>query len=149
MDSHTSTFLFAWNPIKYEWLEIGERIEELKRGEIVREDWSCASKKVKLGDRAFLSIVGAEPRGIFASGHVASELFIGENHRGKQANRIMIEFDVLLDPAKESILTLDILNIGSLEKQLWTPQASGISIRPELTEELEALWQDFLKTRTS
>lgn len=149
MDSHTpATFLFAWNPLKYEWREIGECIEALKRGESVKEDWSCATKKVKPGDRAFLSVVGAEPRGIFASGYVASDLFLGKNHRGKMANRVMIEFDVLLNPAKESILTLDILNIGNLEKQLWTPQASGISIRPELVEELEALWQDFLQTRT-
>jgi hypothetical protein len=142
-----NTFLFAWNPVKYEWREIGACMEAMHRGESVKEDWSCATKKIKQGDRAFISVVGVEPRGIFASGYVASELFIRENHRGKMANRVMIEFDVLLDPAKESILTLDILNIGQLEKQLWTPQASGISIRPELVEELEALWQDFLQTR--
>lgn len=150
MDSHIpNTFLFAWNPVKYEWREIGECIEALKRGESVKEDWSCATKKVKPGDRAFLSVVGVEPRGIFASGYVASDLFLGKNHRGNMANRVMIQFDVLLNPAKESILTLDILNIGHLEKQLWTPQASGISIRPELVEELEAVWQDFLQTRKS
>lgn len=143
----SNTFLFAWNPVKFEWREIDERIAELRQGEHVKEDWSCATKKVKPGDRAFLSVVGAEPRGIFASGYVASELFPGKNHRGNMANRVMIAFDVLLNPAKESILTLDILNIGPLEKQLWTPQASGISIRPELVEELEALWQDFLQTR--
>ncbi len=144
-----NTYLFAWNPVKYEWHTISECIDALKRGESVKEDWSCASKKVKPGDRAFLSVVGTEPRGIFASGYVASDLFLGKNHRGNMANRVMIEFDVILNPAKESILTLDILNIGNLEKQLWTPQASGISIRPELVEELEALWQDFLQTRNS
>lgn len=143
----TNTFLFAWNPVKFEWREINERIAELRKGESVQEDWSCATKKVKPGDRAFLSVVGTEPRGIFASGYVASELFLGKNHKGNMANRVMIAFDVLLNPAKEPILTLDILNIGQLEKQLWTPQASGISIRPELVEELEALWQDFLHSR--
>jgi 5-methylcytosine-specific restriction protein A len=145
---HLNTFLFAWNPVKYEWPEIAKQIEALHRGERVKEHWSCATKKIKPGDRAFVSIVGIEPKGIFASGRVVSELFIGENHRGKMANRVMIEFDVLLDPSKEPILTLDILNIGPLEKQVWTPQASGISIKPELVEELEALWQDFLKTRS-
>jgi len=150
MNSHTpNTFLFGWNPVKYEWREINECIHALRKGESVKEDWSCASKKVKPGDRAFLSVLGVEPRGIFASGYVASELFLGKNHRGNMANRVMIEFDVLLNPAKESILTLDLLKIGNLEKQLWTPQASGISIRPELVEELEALWQDFLQTRIS
>jgi hypothetical protein len=140
-------FLFAWNPLKYDWPEIGECIQKLKQGERVTENWSCSSKQVKPGDRAFLCIVGAQPRGIFASGYVASELFMGENHRGKKANRILIEFDVLLNPAKESILTRDILTIENLEKQLWTPQASGISIKADLVGELEALWQDFLQTR--
>lgn len=150
MENHQSaTFLFAWSPVKYEWLEINERIAELGRGKSVKEDWSCVSKKVKKGDRAFLSVVGAEPRGIFASGYVASDLFLGKNHRGKIANRVMIEFDVLLNPAKEPILALELLRMGNLDKQLWTPQASGISIRPELVDELEALWQNFLETRTT
>lgn len=144
-----NTFLFAWNPVKYQWHEIDECIDELRQNKSVQENWSCATKKVKPGDRAFLSVVGAGPRGIFASGYVASEIFPGKNHRGKIANRVMIEFDVLLNPSKESILTLELLRIGNLDKQLWTPQASGISIRPELTEELEALWQDFLETRHS
>ena len=91
-------------------------------------------------------LVGAEPRGIFASGYVASEPFFGKNHRGKENYRVLVDFDVLLNPNKETILTLDILKIGRMEKQQWSPQGSGISIKPELTEELEALWQDFLKT---
>ncbi|MES2133580.1 MAG: hypothetical protein V4506_14625 [Bacteroidota bacterium] len=140
-----NTFLFAWNPIKFAWPEIKDLSEQLKRGKKVTEDWSCAShKKIKKGDRAFLSLVGVEPRGIFASGYVASEPFIGKNKRGKENYRVLIEFDVLLNPDKETILTLDIIKIGKLEKQQWTPQASGISIKPEITEELEALWQDFL-----
>ncbi|MES2514467.1 MAG: hypothetical protein V4580_10000 [Bacteroidota bacterium] len=60
--------------------------------------------------------------------------------------RVLVEFDVLLDPFNEPILTLDILNIGAMTRQLWTPQASGISIRPELLDELEALWTDFLSS---
>ena len=147
MNQPAKAFLFAWNPVKYEWPEIVERIASLRKGEIVREEWNCMSKQVRRGDRAFLSVVGKEPRGIFASGYVVSELFIGRNHRGKMANRIVIEFDTLRDPYKESILTLKILKVGALEKQLWTPQASGISIKAEFLEELEALWQDFLQTR--
>ncbi len=144
--SPINTYLFVWNSIKWPWPEIGERSRQLKRGEKVSEDWSCAShKKVKKGDRAFLSLAGAEPRGLFASGYVGSDPFIGRNHRGKENYRVIIDFDVLLDPAKEPVLTLDILNIGRLEKQSWTPQASGISVKPELVNELELLWQDFLQ----
>ena len=148
MDKPKNTFLFSWNPVKFSWPELGEQSDLLKRGGKVEERWTCAShKKVKTGDRAFLSCVGVEPRGLFASGYVSSEAFIGSNRKGNDAYRVLIDFDVLLDPAKEPILTLDVLKIGPMEKQLWTPQASGIAIKPELLEELEALWQDFLSYR--
>jgi len=148
MNAPKNTFLFSWNPIKFSWPEIGEQAELLRNGGKVEESWTCAShKKVKPGDRAFISIVGVKQRGLFASGYISSEPFIGRNRKGNDAYRVMIDMDVLLDPFSESILTLDILALGRMEKQLWTPQASGILIRPELVEELEALWQDFLSTR--
>lgn len=140
-----NTFLFSWNPIKFSWPELSKESEKVKQGKKVQGNWTCAShKKIKIGDRAFFSVVGAEPRGLFASGYVSSEPFIGKNRKGKDAYRVLIDFDVLLDPANDPILTFDILKIGRMEKQLWTPQASGIIIKPELVEELEALWKDFL-----
>jgi hypothetical protein len=148
MNEAKNTFLFCWNPIKFSWPEIGEQSDLVRSGGKVQESWTCAShKKVKPGDRAFFSIVGVKERGIFASGTVSSEPFIGKNRKGNDAYRVMVEFDVLLDPSHEPILTLEILNIGRMEKQLWTPQASGIIIKPELLEELELLWEDFLSTR--
>jgi len=146
-NKNINTFLFAWNPVKFEWPEIAEQSQLLRSGGKVVEDWSCAShKKVKKGDRAFISLVGVGTRGIFASGYIVSEPFIGRNKKGKENYRVLIDLDVLLNPNAEPILTLDLLAIGKLGKQLWTPQASGISIRPELTEELEALWEDFQNT---
>lgn len=143
----TPAFLFAWNPVKFEWPEIGEQSALVKEGGQVIESWSCAShKKVKKGDRAFFSVVGSKPAGIFASGHVTSEPFIGKNRKGREAYRVLIEFDVLLDPNTEPILSMEIIKMGKMEKQVWAPQASGISIKQEITEELEALWLDFLNT---
>ena len=148
MSEPKPTFLFSWNPVKYDWPEIGEQSVLVRKGGNVQDDWSCAShKKVKPGDRAFFSLVGVKQRGIFASGHIVSEPFIGKNHKGNDAYRVRVEYDVLLDPATEPILTLDILSIGRMEKQLWTPQASGITIKAELVEELEAVWEDFLSYR--
>jgi 5-methylcytosine-specific restriction protein A len=148
MNEQYNTFLFSWNPIKFPWPELSEQIELLKKGGKVQESWTCAShKKVKKGDRAFVSYVGLEPRGLFASGYVSSEPFIGKNRKGNDAYRVLIDFDVLLDPAKEPILTLELLKMGKMEKQLWTPQASGIAIKTELLEELEAVWEDFISSR--
>ncbi|HEY1040524.1 MAG TPA: HNH endonuclease, partial [Bacteroidia bacterium] len=139
------TWLFVWNPEKWPWPEIGEDSKRLKQGGIIQENWNCVShKKVKTGDRAFVAKVGALPRGIFASGHVASEPFPAKSRKGKDIHNVLIDFDVILDPAQTGILTLELLNMSDLSKQLWTPQSSGISIKLELIEELEALWQDFL-----
>lgn len=141
-----NTFLFAWNPVKWPWPEIGESITLLKNGKKVSETWTCVShKKVKPGDRAFFTKVGGEPRGIFASGHITSEPFLSKGRKGKDIFCVTVEFDVLLDPATTPILTLDILNIGKLEKQLWTPQSSGITIKEEFSKELELVWNDFLE----
>ena len=85
-----------------------------------------------------------------ASGYATTIPFPDVHWRkGKQdrkTNYIYIDFDVLLNPEKEPILSLDLLNTGQLAAQQWTPQTSGISIRPNLVEELEALWFDFLTT---
>jgi 5-methylcytosine-specific restriction protein A len=145
-----NTFLFAWNPDKWKWTTLEQSIEQLENSGKVTERWSCVSHKtIKPGDRAFLVRLGSEPRGIFAAGYVVSEPFLSKHWSGedKDVYRVLIDFEVLLNPENESILTLDILKTGNLEKQQWTPQSSGISIKPELVEELEAVWFDFLTTQ--
>ena len=145
-----NTYLFAWNPDKWKWTTLEQSIEQLENSGKVTERWSCVSHKtIKTGDRAFLVRLGSEPRGIFAAGYIVSEPFLSKHWSGedKDVYRVLIDFEVLLNPEKEPILTLDILKTGNLEKQQWTPQSSGISIKPELVEELEAVWFDFLTTQ--
>lgn len=140
-----STFLFVWNPAKWPWPELGQDSAALAKGDTVEEAWNCVShKKVKRGDRAFISQVGTEPRGIFASGTVSSEPFLAKTPKGKEIYHVLINFDMILDPAASPILTLDILNTSQLARQLWTPQSSGISVKPELVQELEGLWHYFV-----
>ena len=145
-----NTYLFVWNPDKWNWTTLEQSIEQLENSGKATEGWSCRSfKTIKSGDRAFLARVGSEPRGIFAAGFVASEPFLSKHWSGedKDVFRVLIDFEVLLNPEEEPILTLDILNTGNLQAQQWTPQSSGISVRPELTDELEAVWFDFLTTQ--
>lgn len=140
-------FLFGWNPIKFEWANLDEDIATLRSGGTLVDNWSAASHKIiQPGDRAFVVRVGAEPKGIFASGVISSEPYVAYRN-GRHYYRVNIQFDTLLNPDKEPILTLDILKTGDLAKQTWTPQASGISIKPELVDELEGVWQDFLDNR--
>jgi 5-methylcytosine-specific restriction enzyme A len=152
-----NSYLFVWNPAKWsQWTDpnnepyIEKNIEELKNTGKVTLMWSCRShKSIRPGDRAFLARVGSIPRGIFASGKVVSAPFLSQHWSGedKDVPRVLIEFDTLLNPEKEPILTVDNLDKGNLSKQTWAPQSSGISIRPEATDELEEEWFEFLRTQ--
>ncbi|WP_183579454.1 hypothetical protein HDF18_23215 [Mucilaginibacter sp. X5P1] len=137
-------YLFGWNPVKWAWHDIDEDIQKLSANGGLEETWSVASHKtIQPGDRAYIVRLGLEPKGIFASGIVTSEPFLALR-KGRTYYRIIITLDVLLNPDKEPILTFDILKTGNLASQTWTPQGSGIAIRPELVDELEGVWQDFL-----
>lgn len=137
-------YLFGWNPAKFKWENLDDDIAKLQSGHKLEEDWSCASHKtIKPGDRAYIVRVGQEPKGIFASGIISSEPFLALR-KGRTYYRVAITLDVLLNSDNQPILSLDILKTGNLAAQTWTPQASGISIRPELVDELEGVWQDFL-----
>jgi len=140
-------YLFGWNPLKFEWADLDEDIGKLAATGQLTDNWSVVSHKtIQSGDRAYVVRVGVEPKGIFASGVISSAPYLAFR-KGRHYYRIEIKFDVLLNPAKEQILTLDILKTGNLAAQTWTPQASGISIRPGLVDELEGVWMDFLETR--
>jgi len=137
-------YLFGWNPIKFAWDDLDEDVKRVLAGEKLEDNWSVVSHKtIQPGDRAYIVRVGQEPKGIFASGYITSEPYLALR-KGRTYYRIAITFDILLNPDKEPILTLDILKTGNLAAQTWTPQASGISIKPELVDELEGVWLDFL-----
>jgi 5-methylcytosine-specific restriction protein A len=145
-----NTYLFVWNPKRWTWDTLEDDIEEVNETGNCPESWSCGvNKSISKDDRAFLIRVGAEPKGIMGAGFVTSAPFIDRHWNGedREAFYVDINFETLLNPEKEPILTLDLLKTGGLAAQNWTPQASGISIRPELVGELEALWFDFLITQ--
>jgi 5-methylcytosine-specific restriction enzyme A len=143
------TYLLVWNPIRWPWEHIEKNIEEVNKFGKCSENWSCANNKsIEQGDRVFLIKVGTEPKGIIGAGYVITPPYPGKHWSGenKETLYVDVEFEALLNPDKEPILTLDILKVGKLAAQHWTPQSSGISIKPELVDELEAVWFDFLNT---
>lgn len=144
------TYLFAWNPEKWNWTTLEENIEELQQTGRVTQMWSCAShKSIKVGDRAFLIKLGKGNRGIIGAGFVATQPFLAKHWSGseKMVPRINIDFEALLNPNEEPILSINLLNQGKLINQHWSTQSSGISIKSELSEELESVWFDFLTTQ--
>ncbi|MCF2494286.1 HNH endonuclease [Dyadobacter chenhuakuii] len=145
-------YLFVWNPLVWEWPNLEQAIEQInERGSYI-EDWSCsAHRKVKPGDRAFLMKLGVAPKGIIGSAIIISDAVRTDGRRGEEKivsrMRVKLDFDILLNPDVDPILPYDILNQGEFSKQNWLSQSSGISIRPNLVAELEALWFDFVSTQ--
>jgi len=145
-----NTFLFAWNPKQWNWENFEQSIEELEKTGRVMQQWSCAShKSIRVGDRAFLIQLGRGKRGIIGAGFVATAPFLAKHWDGteRMVPRVIIDFEALLNSDKEPILQIDLLKKDKLIIQNWSPQASGISIKSEITEELESIWFNFLNTQ--
>ena len=137
------------NPTKWYWEDLDDTIDLIKQTGCVTESWSVAShKKVQPGDRAFLLRLGVEPKGIIGAGIVTSHAFLSPHWSGENKLRykVMIDFEVLLNPDKQPLLSLELLKQGGLENYNWTPRSSGVEIPQRYVEELEAVWMDFLKT---
>lgn len=144
-----NTYLLTWNPLKWDWKELKNQIEYLNQRGTAEDRWSCGnSKSIRKGDRIFLTRLGNEPRGIFASGYALTPPYpdIHWNEQtGKTTNYINIEFDVLLDPESDQIFGQEFIEkIDPKKIQHWFPQQSGISINSEIVDSLETSWFDFI-----
>lgn len=144
-----NTYLFVWNPNRWTWDNLDNDIEQVNLNGRCSIRWSCGNtKSIKSGDRVFLIKIGTQPKGIIGAGFATTAPYSDKHFldKNKEAFYITADFETLLNPDTDPILTLDMLNTGKLAQQNWTPQASGISIRPELIDELEAIWFEFIKT---
>jgi hypothetical protein len=105
-------YLFGWNPLKFAWEDLDDDIKKLLAEGSLTDNWSVVSHKaIRPGDRAYIVRVGVEPKGIFASGFIASPPYSAIRN-SRSYYRIKIALDVLLDPGKEPILSLDFLKTG-------------------------------------
>jgi 5-methylcytosine-specific restriction protein A len=83
---------------------------------------------------------------MMGSGVVTTESFLSPHWSGDGhlVPRVIIEFDALLHPDRDELLSLNRLEGGELSTQLWTPQASGISISDDVLGALESEWFNHL-----
>ena len=145
-----TTYLFTWNPARWDWTYLEDSIAEIQLNGYCSETWSCGvTKKIHTGDRAFLMKQGQEPRGIIASGWVASDVFEDthwdEDRRteGKIALYVDVDWDTLLDPSVE-VFPHAWLDGGIYSGMHWQPQASGVRIPDDIADQLERDWARFL-----
>ena len=144
------TWLFTWNPKRWKWddkyyghLELKHQIAQVGRAFAT---WSCGrNRSIKTGDRIFLIRLGAEPRGIVASGIAATDVFEGPHwdrermKKGAVCRRIYIEFDRIVDADNEAILSIDVLK-DRIPDVCWSSQSSGIEIPVSAAVEVETIW---------
>jgi len=146
------SWLFTWNPNLSSWDTLPEDREQTLKGGTVILRWSAASTKIMVGDRAFLSRTGKEPKGVFAVGNIVVDPYkdahwdVQKALAGKTANYVKIEFLRIHDPLKgDPIITNDDLMKITVDNQKWIPQNSGIGIKPRSAGVLQKLWNQLLK----
>lgn len=145
-----NTYILLWNPKRWNWDTIEQDIEQADLTGRCSQRWSCGNiKSIQPGDRIFLLRLGTEPRGLVAAGFATSKPFV-EKHwetQDRDAYYITLDFEIILNADKEPILTVEMLSLRKiLQEQNWSPQSS-LSVKPEVVDELEAVWSDFLTSQ--
>lgn len=150
-----ATYLLAWNPKRWWWKDLPDLIREIEEeGSTVRR-WSCGnSTRIKQGDRLFLIRLGEEPKGILASGTAESGWYEAPHwdpakaRLGVTTHYVDVEFDALLDPDEEPILSRAFLDTPPFSDQHWDTQSSGIRIHDHVAAALEEEWAQYLDLET-
>lgn len=139
-------WLMAWNPDSWEWSSFQDDRLRVARGENLTLRWRTNSKQLKEGDTAYLMRLGQSPKGLVARGSVASEVYEDDHYdteRAKLGEKVLyvdLSLTDLRDPTVEPYLSLADLKGGTTDEQNWTPQGSGIEIKPRSAKLVAGLW---------
>lgn len=141
-----ATFLFAWNPKKWEWSEdqLRQQILRVATTGSAEDRWSCGNRRdLPAGSRFFLIRLGTEPKGIVGSGQTESEPELRPHWNaalarlGKEALYVDLRFDFL---SKEPPIPWDELQEPPYSDVSWGIQASGVLLSERVSDGLEQLW---------
>lgn len=149
-----NTWLLNWNPSNKGWNweeqddEFGynNTVKTIKSGGTVFFCWKCVSKQIKTGDRIFMVKLGDPPRGIFATGYAASDTYDSTytDDNGEEATERVVDICItgFWDYHTDDLISQDFLK-SKFPDQQWSPQGSGISIKPEAARWLIDNWNSF------
>jgi hypothetical protein len=147
-----STWLLVWNPDRFEWSseQMREAIARLDSGEDEEGRWSAGvTRGLRRGDRCYFVRLGSEPRGIFASGRILTDVQVGAHWDkeqaalGKSMLYVVYRLDELLDPSATAVLSVKRLT-EQFPTVTWNPQASGTHVPDQACRQLEVEWQQHL-----
>lgn len=139
-------WLLTWNPNNWNWFDFDDNVVQTQSGRTCLGEWSCANTHVKVGDRVFLTMLGTQNNnGIIASGFAGSESYEDDHWdsqraaNGEKTRYIDVNFDWIADFRQQPYIRQEVL-VQKFPDQKWNPQGSGISIKEQYIEALEALW---------
>lgn len=144
-DTGLPTYLLTWNPDKFAFPEMSERVRERAEGRAVRFGWSSGNRtRMKRGARVFLMRQGVEPRGLVGAGTVDGDISEEPHWDPKQAaqnktfHSVPVLWDALLaEPAISREELFDRFPSGP-----WDSAASGIEIGRANAASLAKQWED-------
>ncbi|MEW8063547.1 MAG: AAA family ATPase [Candidatus Thiodiazotropha endolucinida] len=147
-DARVRSWLFSWNPSNWEWESIANDRDATHEGKTVTHRWGCANQDASTGDKAFLVRTGEPPKGIIAIGNVVSDPYEAPHwdeakaEQGKLYRYVDVAFSRIQDPLQNDpyITEADLERI-TVDKQEWSPQASGIEIKQRSAGILEKVWE--------
>lgn len=152
-DKDKKAWLVTWNQNNWQWEDYREKCAGTKKGESFVESWACASSSPKQGDEVFLIKLGEQPRGIIGHGTVVRESYEKDHYdpakaaAGKKEKCIDVEFDRVQNYQTEKFIGQNVLQ-QECSDQHWSPQGSGIEIKPQVLPKLAALWQAITESDT-
>jgi 5-methylcytosine-specific restriction enzyme A len=138
------TYLFAWNPERWQWDKLDEQIERVGLNGQADDEWSTGNtKSLPAGSRFFLIRLGTEPKGIIGSGLTLTSPQPGPHwdvnqHAGAEALYADIMFDFL---SRDVLVTWEELQQPPFSAFHWGIRASGVKVPESLAEALEAIWE--------
>jgi 5-methylcytosine-specific restriction protein A len=142
-----STYLLAWNPLKYPWGSLEDELTQVRQDGSSWVRWSVGnSRSIERGDRLFLIRLGKEPRGIVGSGwattapYEAAHWDLDRAADGEVANYVDLAFDSLFETPRLPMTMLQSAPLNGYKN--WSTQMSGVHIPSAVAIQLEDLWAE-------
>jgi 5-methylcytosine-specific restriction protein A len=144
-----ATYLFAWNPVHWDWPELPRRIASLRRRGHVDIEWASGRiRAIEPGSRAFMVRLGVPPKGIIGAGHTLTAPTPGEHWVAAKARAgvpglyLKLRLEVLREIPP---VTFDDLARPPFSRFRWGIRQSGTSVPSSLADALENLWEARLR----